>query len=440
MGRKVSSFQCSVFSSDEGRTEGVTIENQWNNKSKPNMQNGHEVNTGIEFGVVEFANVAEGGEAGGTAALRWEEAEPWGEEVNGAELLEELEQVMRSYVVLPKWGAEVLALWVVHTYAFELREVSTYIGVESPERRCGKTTLLELLQKLVHRPAVTANISSPALYRVIEEWRPTLMIDEADTFLKRNDELRGILNAGYNRETAYVVRMEGKVGREPRSGRKGAGREWQVARFSCWCPKVIAMIGRLPETLADRCIVVRMQRKTAQEDCERLRNLQGESLRRKCVRFVRDQREAMAGAEPEAPSSLNDRAADIWEPLLAVADLAGGKWPEAARAAAVGLSAGKEETAMMTLLRDMGEIFEERNEGYIFSSRLVETLNGKGDRPWRQLMKGGVVTERWLAHRLREYGIGPDHVWINGEQGRGYGREDFAEVLRRYGPKREATE
>src|SRR5215475_13989732 len=134
--------------------------------------------------------------------------QPWSEPVDGKALLDELERVLKCYVVLPKWAAETLALWCVHTYAFELRDVGTYIGIESPEKRCGKTTLLGVLRKLVNRPVMAANISSPAFFRVIEETQPTLLIDEADTFLDGNDELRGILNAGYSRETAFVIRVQ----------------------------------------------------------------------------------------------------------------------------------------------------------------------------------------------------------------------------------------
>src|SRR6266850_8251 len=126
--------------------------------------------------------------------------------VNGQLLLDELEAVLKRFVVLPEWAPETLALWILHTYAFELRDVSTYLGIESPEKRCGKTTLLSVLRKLVNRPVAAANISSSAFFRVIEEIRPTLLIDEADTFLRNNDELRGILNAGYTRKTAFVVR------------------------------------------------------------------------------------------------------------------------------------------------------------------------------------------------------------------------------------------
>jgi len=240
---------------------------------------------------------------------------PWPEPVDGKLLLEELARLLRRFLVLPKWGAETLALRTLHSYAFQLRNVSTYLGIESPEKQCGKTTLLTVLSELVHRPEVAANISSPAFFRVIEETQPTLLIDEADTFLQGNDQLRGILNSGYSRKTAYVVRVASQESeaKDPSSDTKGS----RLVRFSCWCPKAIAAIGRLPETLADRCIVIRMQRKTATEQCERLRNLDATVLRQQCARFVLDHAQNIAEAQPKIPSDLPDRAADIWEPLLA---------------------------------------------------------------------------------------------------------------------------
>ncbi len=280
--------------------------------------------------------------------LEMPQVEPWPEPVDGVALLNNLHGVFGRFVVLPKWAAEALALWTLHTYAFQWRDVSTYLGLESPEKRCGKTTLLTVLSELVNRPVVAANISSPALFRVIEEMRPTLLIDEADTFLQGNDELRGILNSGYSRKTAYVVRVANKFTpyNLPASPAAPDGESDPVApgatrlvRFSCWCPKIMAAIGRLPDTLADRCIVVRMQRKTASEACERLKNLESTPLRRQCARFAQDHAQEIANASPEAPPNMNDRAGDIWEPLLALADLAGGPWPELARQAAVALSA-----------------------------------------------------------------------------------------------------
>src|SRR5687767_3072664 len=147
------------------------------------------------------------------SGMTWERVEVWGETVDGVKLLDELREVFRRFVVLPKWGAEMLALWTVHTYAWQLREVTTYVGVSSPEKRCGKTTLLGVLMELVNRPVAAANISPPALFRVIEEAEPTLLIDEADTFVQGNEEMRGILNAGYSRKTAYVVRVGNQLNR-----------------------------------------------------------------------------------------------------------------------------------------------------------------------------------------------------------------------------------
>src|SRR5438128_1586019 len=132
----------------------------------------------------------------------------------------------------------------------------------------------------------------------------------------------------------------------------------QLGRFSCWCPKAIATIKHLPETLGDRCIVIQMQRKTSREKCERLRNLNGAELRRKCARFVLDHAEEIAKAQPQIPEDLNDRAADIWEPLLALAELAGSDWPVKARNAALGLTAvAQEESPIVALLLDLWIMF-----------------------------------------------------------------------------------
>src|SRR5262249_32950756 len=143
---------------------------------------------------------------------------------------------------------------------------------------------------------------------------------------------------GKLRVRSAECRMEGaECGTEGKGGRQSA-----LAKFSCWCPKAISRIGRLPETLADRCIVIRMQRKTSRECCERLRKLEPSTLKEGCERFVGERAEEIAAAAPEIPPSLNDRAADIWEPLLIIADLAGGEWPGLARQAAIHLSATAE--------------------------------------------------------------------------------------------------
>jgi putative DNA primase/helicase len=409
--------------------------------------------------------------------------EPWPDPVAGAELLDELSGLVSRFVVLPKRAADALALWMVHTYAFELGEVTAYIGVESPEKRCGKSTLLTLLSRLVNRSVVASNISAAAFFRVIEQTRPTLIIDEADTFLRKADELRGIMNSGYYRSTGYVVRVANEKVQTPKSKLQGSistqssstgteandkvqhpnsknqrnsnyqdpsNEEVEVAEsvvgglrhYSCWCPKVLASIGRLPETLADRCIVVRMERKRPDELCERLKSLKEEQanvLRRKCARFVLDHAEEIRSREPEVPQILNDRAADIWEPLLVIADIAGGAWVERARASATSLSVtAQERSPMGSLLLDLLLMFLIHEEKKQFLTReIVAWLNGFEERPWWVLRKGKEVTDIWLAQRLRPYGIAPKNVWVDGVQGKGYEFKQCDEVLRRYIPRAE---
>jgi hypothetical protein len=370
--------------------------------------------------------------------------EPWAEAVDGAELLNALARWIRRYVVLEEAAVDALALWVLHTHGFELRDVTVYIGVESPQKRCGKTTLLTVLSEVVNRPIVAANISSPAFFRVIEEMRPTLMIDEADTALHRNDQLRGILNSGYKRKTAYVVRVametakrERKIGE--RKGPEARARGSRLVRYSSWCPKAIATIKHLPETLQDRCIVIEMHRKKMGEVCERLKEMSGWELRRKCARFVRDYGETIGSAEPRIPVELHDRAGEIWEPLLALADLAQGGWPERARKAAMSLTrSGQEEGAIGALLFDIMILFTTGDRERLFSRTLAGELNGWGERPWVELKKGKEVTELWLARQLRPYGLRPKTMWIGEELAKGYLREDFDEVFRRYIPRKEA--
>jgi hypothetical protein len=415
---------------------------------------------------------------GGGSDLDILHIEPWPTAVDGALLLTDIAKVLRRFVVLPKHAEETLALWVLHTYAFKLRDATTYIGVESPEKRCGKTTLLTALNELVSRPVVASNISSSAFFRVIEEIQPTLLIDEADTFLQGNDELRGILNAGYKRKTAFVVRVtnEARLGRprdgiktsnfklqtsnshvetrdaadgrvslltplrsEATAGQASAATKSRLVKFSCWCPKVVAAIGRLPDTLADRCVVIRMHRKTAVEECERMRNLDTTDLRRQCARFVKDHAGTIASAQPEIPEGLNDRAADIWEPLFSLADLAGEDWPRLAREAAVGLtSRSNEMNPIAALLLDILIAFARSKKDKLATRDLVQDLNAQSGRPWAEQRNGKPITDLWLAQQLRPYGIRPRYIWLDDANVRGYLEEDFRETFRRYIPKAEA--
>jgi hypothetical protein len=372
---------------------------------------------------------------------------PWPHPVNAAELLEEIRLKLVSHVVLPQWAPVTMSLWVPHSFAFEYRDITTYLGIESPEHRCGKSTLITILSELTQRAVVASNVTAPSFFRVIAQILPTLFIDEADTFLRGNDELKGILNSSYFKKTAFVLRainlpgQNGAPGAANGQGSLNSGSSYNpgILRFSCWCPKLIARIGALPTTLADRCIVFRLHRKTADEPCERLRKFDPGDIKRKCLRFVLDHKEQIAAAEPEIPRELNDRAADIWEPLFVIADLAGGPWPQLAREAAIGVAAASTDSnPISVLLFDVYIQFNFAKTDRLFSSDLVARLNAYHNRPWKDLLRGKPIDDRWLARQLSPYGIRPHNLRINGNQAKGYCQEDMLETIRRYVPKAEA--
>jgi putative DNA primase/helicase len=202
---------------------------------------------------------------------------------------------------------------VTFTYLIDCCGVSPILALTSPEKRCGKTTALDLLSKLSHKAMPASNISPAAVFRSIDAWSPCLLIDEADTFLSENEELRGVLNSGHTRATAFVVR--------------NVGDDHQPRQFSTWGAKAIAKIGTLPDTLADRSIVVELRRRLPSERVQKLRHVEAglfDELRRKLVRFAGDNAETLRNARPTIPEALNDRAGDSWEPLLAIAEIAGG--------------------------------------------------------------------------------------------------------------------
>jgi putative DNA primase/helicase len=178
-----------------------------------------------------------------------------------------------------------------------------------------------------------------------------------------------------------------------------------------------------------------MQRKLPGEKCGRLKDLGGLDLRQKCVRFVQDHGEAIGAAQPAVPAEMNDRASDIWEPLLALADLAGGDWPERARKAAVGLSARATEAEPIgALLMDIFELFLRWQKQRIFTRDVVRWLEMCEDRPWMVLKKGTKVTGHWLGLQLSGYGIRPKTMRIENERAKGYELADFREAFRRYIP------
>jgi len=273
-----------------------------------------------------------------------------------------------------------------------------------------------------------SNISQAALYRLIESDSPTLLIDEADTFMKTKNEFIGILNAGHARHNAYVIRADHTA-------------PGGVRKFSVWCPKVIAMIGTLPTTLADRSITIRLSRKTRNERIERL-SLDGDDetkqLNEAVARWASANSHLIRHSEPDVPIELHDRAADNWRQLLAIADLAGEDWGLRGRSAAVALSGHEaDEDTGDLLFGDLRQTFAVSGTDSLPSRRISSELNDMEHRPWPTCANGRPMTPVHLAKMLSPYGIRPVVLRFAGKLARGYRIEQFTEAFARYAPQNE---
>ncbi|MGH9353223.1 MAG: DUF3631 domain-containing protein, partial [Terriglobia bacterium] len=252
-----------------------------------------------------------------------------------------------------------------------------------------------------------------------EKYSPTLLIDEADTFLRDSDELRGVLNSGHRRRSAVVIRT--------------VGDDFEPRQFCTWAPKAIALIGKLPPTLADRSLTIALRRREPGESIERWRDNSYPELRRKLARLVADNEAVLAEARPDLPADLHDRARDNWEPLLAIADLAGGEWPKRSRQSAKVLSAPDDESTSTMLLEDLQSLFRTRDAPRFTSAEICEHLAALEDRPWPEFGRTQKpITPRQLAGRLTPFGIHPSQGRRGESNWRGYDVSDFADAFTRY--------
>lgn len=199
-------------------------------------------------------------------------AEPWPCAVDGAALLSEIEAAFSHYMTLPAHAAPALALWVLWTYVFDCRDHAPILFASSPTPSCGKSTCMTLVNRMAAKPLMVSNLSAATLFRIIEDWHPTLLIDEADSFAKENEELRGVLNSGHSREGARVLRVEGESG------------DRQPTVFSTWAPKMLAAIGSLPGTVESRALIIRLQRRKPGSEAPRLGRRKFDEVRSKATR------------------------------------------------------------------------------------------------------------------------------------------------------------
>lgn len=352
-----------------------------------------------------------------------------------AAVLDAVVEFIRRYVVVSEPQAAALALWVVHGHALDAAETTPYIAITSAAKRSGKSRLLEALALLVAKPLRAAGVTQAALFRSIAERRPTLLMDEVDAIFgpkagPNNEDLRALLNAGFQVGTP-VLRCVGD------------GSKQKVVEFAVFCPKALAGIGKLPDTIADRSILIRLKRRARGETVARFRRREAEAaaepLHQALASLGEHHVDRLAEARPELPEALDDRAADGWEPLFAIADLAGGDWPERSRRAAIVLAQARDDhddSYDILILEDVKQIFLDSKVERISTADLLRALEKLEESPWAD-WHGKSLTARGLARLLAPHGIRSGTVRLaDGTTPKGYKREDFEDAWKRYVPEK----
>ena len=351
------------------------------------------------------------------------------QDIDGAELLDEIHEFLDRFVSYPSEHAKVAhVLWIAHTHSMEVWESTPRLAFLSPEPGSGKTRALEITETMVPRPIETINATSAAIFRKVSDpdGTPTLLWDEIDTLFgpkaKENEDIRGLLNAGH-RKGATALRCVIR------------GKEIQVEEMPAYCAVALAGLGNLPDTILTRSIVIRMRRRAPNEKILPYRRRdharEGNALRDRLALWIASLSN-LESARPEMPACIADRDADCWEPLLIIADSAGGSWPERARVSAVSLvSAARAASPSLgvRLLQDLRKVFGE--EQAKFTIDIINKLVEMEESPWGDL-KGKPIDARRLSRLLEPYGVTRKQVRIGEKTGKGYTREDLHDPWGRY--------
>jgi putative DNA primase/helicase len=365
-------------------------------------------------------------EDGESSGLPFPDVEPHPEHVDPAFLLDEVSATIRRFIVMEPEQVDAAALWIAFTWLIDEVEVAPLVIANAPEKSCGKSMFLDVAGRMSARPLPVSNASTAALFRSAEIWKPTILIDEVDTFVQENKEFKGIINAGHTRANAYVLRT--------------VGDQHEPKRFTVWCPKALAGISlekHLPDSTMSRAIVLNLRRKLPDEEVERLRHAEAglfEGIASRLARFAEDYAQQVRLARPDLPDELSDRAQDNWEPLLAIAGCAGPDWVRRATAAALKLSSASDERVSTgnELLADIQEVFDSKEAEKIKTADLIDALVSDEEKSWAAYNRGKPLTPRQLAKLLAPYGIKPKTVRINGRTPKGYDKSQFADAFARY--------
>jgi Protein of unknown function (DUF3631) len=359
-------------------------------------------------------------------AVKIVDALPWHEPVAGDQVAETLTAAVKTYAVLSDTTADAIALWVLHTWLVNEFTISPRLALTSPTKGCGKTTVLRVLNKVTRRPRRSGSISPPALFRAVQQFQPTILLDETEKYIEPNSDLHALLNEGHCKG-GTVLRV--------------LGEKLELREFAIFGAVAFARNGRLPDDLEQRSIIIEMQRRLAHEPLAELRDDRCESLlriARMCARWAEDNATLVGDFDPEMGLMIN-RNADNWRPLFAIADLVGGDWPDRIRAAATALAPRESEAVGPMLLADIWTTFEEKAAlDRLASVEICETLAAMEGRPWAEwkASKGASpkpLTPNQLARLLKPFGIAPTGtIRVGNRTAKGYYRHQFVEAWDRY--------
>lgn len=345
--------------------------------------------------------------------------------------LDLVENHLRRFVAYPSEHALVAhTLWIAHTHLIDNFDTTPRLAFMSAEPMSGKTRALEASEHLVCDPLMGFSISAAVAVRIVAERRRTVLFDEIDSVygtVKRqeaNGDLVGFMNAGYRR------------GAKTHRCATGNGSKHEAIEFDAFAALAVAGLRDLPDALATRAIIIRMRRRAPDERVEPFR-IKFHVPEAKPIREALEEWCAEASFKlpesPDMPEGVEDRAADIWEPLIAIADVAGADWPARARAAAVHFTRANSEdesrSAGVELLAHIREAFG--GEEKIWTKELLRRLCARDESPWKDI-RGKELDDRGLGRRLKAYGIKSKDVRIGEGRHKGFVAGDFHDAWNRY--------
>ena len=353
---------------------------------------------------------------------------PYKEPVNGVLVADQMFTTLSNHIACTVSVKVAVVLWIFMTWVIPASQILPIAWINAPEKRCGKSTLLTLISRMSKRSLSTSNITGSALFRSIEIYKPTLCIDEIDTFINDNEGIRGVLNAGHSRDNPYIIRC--------------VGDDNEPTAFNVYGAKAISGIGKIPDTLIDRSISLTLKRKMKNEGKRRVKEWPLEvsnTIQSQLSRWSNDNLQAVKDASPILPVSINDRAQDNWEILLKIAHVLGKGWVERAYEACIEISGieSDEPSSNEQLLDDIRTVFSLTQTNRLLSRYLLTELIRDPEMSWSTYNEGKTITLRQIAKKLSAFHISSKDLRaldINGNEvrGKGYDITDFQDAFSRY--------